>query len=210
MIGTLLLPRCHKGPHPDGGRPVVLFLARHHRRHGPRVSLSRLYSQNETGDVRPACSPSRTHPPAPFGRCSLGCSDILIPSRLNRIKTEPPVALRHSFYLSFSLPPASWLRPFPLPVLQRTDDLPCLRPTPETSPIYGQASGVPSPPPPPTVWSGRGGGGGRFEGVQLWAARGHREGRDLTQALRKPQTQNVGHVPVFINRNLYHPSLNPA
>ena len=184
MIGTLLLPRCHKGPHPDGGRPVVLFLARHHTRHGPRVPLSRLYSQNETGDVRPACSPSRTHPPAPFGRCSLGCSDILIPSRLNGFKTEPPVALRRSFYLSFSLPPASWLRPFPLPVLQRTDDLPCLRPTPETSPIYGQASGVPSP--PPMVWSGLGGGGGRLEGVQLWAARGHREGRDLTQAIRKP------------------------
>ena len=62
--------------------------------------------------------------------------------------------------------------------------------------IYGQASGVPGPPPPNgMVWQGVGAGGGagvcgewsgRFGGVLLWAAMGHREGRDLTQALRKP------------------------
>ena len=59
--------------------------------------------------------------------------------------------------------------------------------------IHGQASGVPGLP-PPMVWSGRGGGGGLacaesglvgWVGL-LWAARGHREGRVLTQALRKP------------------------
>ena len=57
--------------------------------------------------------------------------------------------------------------------------------------IYGQASGVPGPPPP--QWYGLvgwGGGAGvcgewsgRLGGVLLCAAR---EGRDLTQALRKP------------------------
>ena len=63
--------------------------------------------------------------------------------------------------------------------------------------IYGQASGVPGPPPPPPkkngmVWQGWGGArvcgewSGRLGGVLLWAAMGHREGRDLTQALRKP------------------------
>ena len=43
------------------------------------------------------------------------------------------------------------------------------------------------------VWSGRGGGGGLAcaeSGLAGWvllrAAMGHREGRDLTQALRKP------------------------
>ena len=52
--------------------------------------------------------------------------------------------------------------------------------------------------PPPPRWyglAGVGGGGGagvceewsgRFGGVLLWAAMGHREGRDLAQALRKP------------------------
>ena len=62
--------------------------------------------------------------------------------------------------------------------------------------IFGQASGVPGP--PPMVWSGRGGGGGgrgagvreewsgQLGGVLLCATRGHREGRDLTQALCKP------------------------
>ena len=62
--------------------------------------------------------------------------------------------------------------------------------------IYGQASGVPGPPPPPPQWYGLvgvGGGAGagvcgewsgRLGGVLLWAAMGHREGRDLTQTLR--------------------------
>ena len=53
----------------------------------------------------------------------------------------------------------------------------------------------PPPPPPPNgmVWQGWGAGAGvcgewsgRLGGVLLWAAMGHREGRDLTQALRKP------------------------
>ena len=50
--------------------------------------------------------------------------------------------------------------------------------------IYGQPSGVPQ-------WYGLAGGGGLAcaeSGLAGWvrAAMGHREGRDLTQALRKP------------------------
>ena len=60
--------------------------------------------------------------------------------------------------------------------------------------IYGQASGVPGPPPPHGYGLVGVGGGWRvrrvvFGGVLLGAAMGHREGRDLTQALRKPQTR---------------------
>ena len=52
----------------------------------------------------------------------------------------------------------------------------------------------PAPPPPPngTVWQGAGlacaESGLAGGGVLLRAAMGHREGRDLTHVLRKPQT----------------------
>ena len=71
-----------------------------------------------------------------------------------------------------------------------------------TPPIYIYIwSGVwrSHPPPPP------GGGGvcgewsGRLGGVLLWAARGHREGRDLTEPYASHKPYNVGRVPVFIN-----------
>ena len=64
-------------------------------------------------------------------------------------------------------------------------------------------------------WGGGGGAACAESGLAggvgcSWAARGHREGWDLHKPYASHKPYNVGRVPVFINFNLYHPSLNPA
>ena len=88
--------------------------------------------------------------------------------------------------------------------------------------IYGQASGVPTPPHRPK-WCGlvrEGGPGGLAcaeSGLVGWVGCccGRPKVTRRAVILRKPYANhkpyNVGRViPVFINLNLYHPSLNPA